>query len=344
MVLSTLILVSLFGPACTPAASDHSPRSPTARPTHPPRPRITMLPRVLPIPLDHGVVRLNLAQLWTSAIYRKYRTRILSYISGKMKAIPGGSVFATRCGFDMERDLLAVAFAVDTRPGNKPKIAVVRIRIDANRLLRCFAKIVGPQSTFKSLGFGPLQGIARYKAGILQDEILILDSHRLVWMGPRSRLAVRQVLTGERQSVTSTQLYRAVRSSQPVAPMVLAVLPTVHRIPSSNTLPLMKDMMAGGLAFDLPQGGLKLRGLIAFDKKETATMLMGMKSMVARILNKKFPALTPMVRKLRMTPDPSDPAVILLNLALTAAELTPLIAMLENTLSTLTKKSPPARP
>ncbi len=163
-------------------------------------------------------------------------------------------------------------------------------------------------------------------------------------MGPRSRLAVRQVLTGERQSVTSTQLYLTVRSSQPVAPMTLAVLPTVHRIPSSNTFPLMKGLMAGGLASDLPKGGLNLRGLIAFDKNETATMLVNMQPMLAGILNRKFPALTPVVNQLRMTPDPLDPALVRLNLVLTFVELTPLIAMLAKVLITMTQESPPARP
>lgn len=339
-----LLLSATILSACGPAAPSPPRRITTPSRARPPRPRITVRPHVLPIPEDHGVIRLDLARLRRTAVYRKLRPRLTALFAGKKHSSLLAYERLKRCGFDLERDVKTLSIAVDLRKSSKPEIVVVRTRVDAQRLLGCLAKQTRAAFTIRRIHLGPLRGAAWHEKGGVGSEILVLDKHRLVWMGPRSRLAVREVLTGSRRSLASTLLYQAVRDSQTSAPMAMVVLPVLQEAKPGQSLPFIADMLALGLSADLPRGGLRLRGLVPCGKTETANTLVKMMPMMGAMLAKKSPALAPVLSKLKLTLDSADPTAVRVALDLTGAEVAPLLVLLDKALKTKPGSKPPPRP
>lgn len=339
MLTSALILAT-----CGPAAPSPPRRATPTHRTRPPKPRNTVRPDVLPIPEDHGAIRLDLARLRRTAVYRKVRPHLIALLARKKHRSRLAYERTKRCGFDLERDVMTLSIAIDLRESTKPEIVVVRTRVDAQRLLRCLAGQTQPPFAHKRIHLGPLRGVAWYEKGSLTGEVLVLDKHRLVWMGPRSRVAVREVLTGSRRSLASTLLYRAIRGSQTSAPMAMAVLPVLQEAKPGQPLPFIADLLALGIGVDLPRGGLRLRGLVPCGKTETANTLVRMMPMMGAMLAKKSPAYAPVLRKLKLTLDSDDPTAVRVALDLSGAEVAPLLVLLDKTLKAKPGSKPPSRP
>lgn len=266
-----------------PAASMNGPAKRT-----PPRRRIAVSPKVLPIPADMPALRFNVEKLRTTEWFKRSEANI-------RKSLIAPSPIAkamTACKVDPINNVEGATVGASLAKGRMGDlVAVLKIDRPTDAVVACMKKeLIKNKMEAKPLAMTKCDGIVTKHQG-REIAIMSLRDNQLMIIVGKLRKRIAAVLAGKAPSIATTTLYNEVNSQVGPDSLFGGIFPG---LPSGDTerLPeFLRGFRTGALIVSLPKGKAALRINLHFEDKNKAKNITQKLPDLLRLAGTQYPGM-----------------------------------------------------
>lgn len=262
-------------------------KSPPPRRT-PPRRRLSVSPKVLPIPADMPALRFNVEKLRATAWYKRseaaVRKRLLapSRIAAALQA----------CQVDPINNVEGATVGASPIKGRLGELIVV-MKIDRSTatVLTCLTAELGKHKlNAKPLTVAGRKGLAMHHAGRAAAIVALRDNQLMVIVGKLQK-RVAAVLEGKAPSIATTTLYNEANAQVGPDSLFGGIFPGLPSGDTAHLPPLLRGFHTGAFLVNVPRGKAALRINLHFEDKEKAKAVTKQLPALLQLAGSQYPGM-----------------------------------------------------